>query len=231
MGRRELLRVDARVEVEFKNFDQFYREYTKNISKGGLFIKTENIIPAQSVLEITLKLPDTKPLSLVGEVVHAIEPALAREHGWDAGVGVHFVDFEDGAHQALELYISKQYQQDPQAVSPDRRQHERVALRLRVRFPSREVLQHDYSDDISRGGIFIQTQKSRNIGDRFLVTLVHPDTHEELELMSEVVRLTKLDPGVPGSVNGMGLRFINMDPAKTRAVEKFLGMDFPVAER
>jgi len=223
--------VDAKVEVEFKSFDQFYREYTKNISKGGLFIKTKQALPTQTVLEIMLKLPGEKPLSLVGEVVHCIDVESAQCNGWDAGIGVHFVDFEDGAHQTLEKYVHSRSATDPEILNRDRRRHERVALRLRVRFPSVEVLQHDYSEDISRGGIFIQTQKSRQIGDRFIVTLVHPDSGEELELPSEVVRITQLDPAVPGSVNGMGLRFLDMTEEKTRAVENFLGMEYPVADR
>lgn len=231
MSRRELLRVDAKVEVEFKSFDQFYREYTKNISKGGLFIKTRQALPVQTVLEIMLRLPGEKPLSLVGEVVHCIDAETAECNGWDPGIGVHFVDFEDGAHQALDKYVSLRQQEAPAVAAGDRRKHERVALRLRVRFPSVEVLQHDYSEDISRGGIFIQTQKPRQIGDQFIVTLVHPDTGEELELLGEVVRMTRIDPAVPGSVNGMGLRFIDMNEAKTRAVESFLGLDYPVAGR
>ena len=232
MGGRELLRIDARVEVEFKNFDQFHREYTKNISQGGLFIKTPNSLPPQTIVEITLKLPEVeKPLSMVGEVVHVIDPETAKSHGWDPGMGIHFVDFEERDHQYLNEYVNQRHQENPQAESPDRRRHQRVALRLRVRFPSLEVLRHDYSEDIGRGGIFIQTPKAKKIGDRFTVTLVHPDTGQELDLMSEVVRLTRLDPAVPGSVAGMGLRFLEMDEKKIQTIENFLGMEFPAPEK
>ena len=231
MSRRELLRVQAKVEVEFKSFDQFYGEYTKNISRGGIFIKTRQVLPAQTVLEILLKLPGEKPLFLVGEVVHCMDPETAQRNGWDPGFGVHFVDFEDGDHQALEQYIARHRQESPAALVPDRRRHERALLRLRVRFPSLAVLQHDYSADISRGGIFIQTQKARQIGDQFNLTLVHPDTGVELELQSEVVRSSQLDPGVPGSVSGMALRFINLTEKTAREIELFLRNDSPVPNR
>ena len=219
MSRRELLRVEAKVEVEFKSFDQFYGEYTKNISKGGIFIKTRQSLPAQTVLEILLKLPGEKPLFLVGEVVHCIDAATAENNGWEPGLGVHFVDFEDGDHQAIEQYVARHHQEDPVSLIPDRRRHERVAMRLRVRFPSLAVLQHDYSEDISRGG--------RRIGDQFLLTLVHPDTGVELELPSEVVRSSQADPGVPGSVSGMALRFVNLTEETSREIEQFLGKDHP----
>ena len=226
-----MLRVEAKIEVEFKNFDQFYKEYTKNISKGGMFIKTNKVLKPQTVIEIFLKLPNVdQPLDLVGEVVHAIEPELAKQNNWEAGMGIHFVDFEEEAQKVLHDYVATQYHKDPAARPRDRRQHPRTDSRLRVKFPSLDVLQHDYSEDISRGGIFIQTPKPREVGDRFLITLVHPETGEELELLGEVVRITHQDPKVPGSLSGMGIRFLEMDEKKHQAIEKFLGLDFPADE-
>ncbi len=228
MGRRELLRIDAKVEVEYKSFDQFYTEYTKNISKGGVFIRTDNIYKPQTVLEILLKLPGTEPpLSLVGEVVHVIDKDTAKERGIEPGMGVQFVDFEEGAHQSLDIYVASRIEKKPESLSKDRRRHARVPVRLRVKFPSVEVLQQDYSEDISRGGIFIQTQKPKEVGDRFLVTLVHPETKEEIELMGEVVRVAEGEPHIPGSSKGMGIKFIDMDKEKKEAIRRFLGFNFP----
>ncbi len=226
MGRRELLRIDAKVEVAFKTFDQFYREYTKNLSKGGLFIKTRNPLKPQTVIEINLKLPDREePLNLAGEVVHVIEPEFAESYGWEPGIGVQFIDFEEGAHQELEEYVASMYKEEPAFRTPDRRQHHRSPIRLKVRFPNENVLRQDYSEDISRGGIFIQTKKARNVGDRFILTLVHPTTGAELEIPGEVVRVTTEDPQVPGSVTGMGIRFLEMDDQKQEAIEEFLGLE------
>jgi type IV pilus assembly protein PilZ len=225
MGRRELLRIDAKVEVEYKNFEQFYKEYTKNISKGGLFIKTENTLKPQTVLEISLSIPGTSnPLKIVGEVVHVIEPSLAKAHGWESGMGIHFVDFKEGVKKNIEDYVAKLYKENPVARASDRREHERMAIRLRVKFPSLDVLQHDYSEDISHGGIFIQTQKPRNIGDKFLIILVHPETGEELELEGTVIRVARQDAHSPGSVSGMGIKFQGLDEKKREAINKFLGI-------
>jgi len=228
MGRRDLLRVDAKVEVEYKSFDQFYKEYTKNISKGGIFIKTENILRPQDVLEISLIVPNREqPLKVVGEIVHVITAAEAEQHSWDPGMGVQFVDFEEGAHQALKDYVASVYKDQPRARTPDRRKHERIPLRLRVKFPNIEVLQQDYSEDISHGGIFIQTEKPRNPGDRFVITLVHPETNSELELEGEVVRVSQRNLARPGSISGMGIKFIGIDENKQQAIADFLGGNLP----
>jgi type IV pilus assembly protein PilZ len=230
MGRRDLFRIEMKVEVEFKDFNQFYQEYTKNISKGGIFIKTPNILKPQTVVEIFLKLPDLPtPLAIVGEVVHVLDPETAKANGWDPGMGIHFVDFKESAQQNLEAYIARKYTVEPAARGSDRRRDARVAVRLRVKFPSLDVLQHDYSDDISRGGIFIQTQKPRKIGERFLLTLVHPETSEELEIPAEVVRITGEDPKDPSSVTGMGIKFMDMDENLHQRIETFLGLEFPLS--
>src|SRR4030042_1477104 len=106
MGRRELLRIESKLEVEFKNFDQFFQEYTRNISLGGIFLKTTKMVPIQTVVEIDLKLPDREQtITLVGEVVHAIDPQTAKEQGWEPGLGIHFVDFEEVGKEVLAQYV------------------------------------------------------------------------------------------------------------------------------
>lgn len=223
MSRRELLRIDARVEIEFKSFDHFHREYTKNISKGGIFIKTDKVFKPQTVIEIVLKLPNREsPLSIVGEVVHTIDQEMAEARGWEPGMGLHLVDFEEGSHQSLEEYVDQFLKKDLTPKPHDRRKHQRTAIRLRVKFPSLEVLKYDYSEDISHGGIFIQTQKPRDVGDQFIVTLVHPESGHELELRGEVARVTRQDPKLQDSISGMGIRFVEMDEEKKNGINEFL---------
>jgi type IV pilus assembly protein PilZ len=231
MGRRELFRVDAKVEVEFKSFDQFYREYSKNLSKGGIFIKSNNVLKPQTILEILLKLPgEESDFNILGEVVHVIEPEMSEAHGWEAGMGVHFIDFDQGASEALEKYVAKSYKKKPKERTPDRRSHQRIAVRLRVKFPSIDILRHDYSEDISKGGIFIQTSKPRVVGDKFIITLVHPETKQEIELSGEVMRVTKYNPQVPGNITGMAIKFIDVSKEQKKAIEEFLGLDFSMED-
>ncbi|OGP60615.1 MAG: hypothetical protein A2V67_14405 [Deltaproteobacteria bacterium RBG_13_61_14] len=228
MSRRDLLRIEAKVDVEYQNFEQFFQEYTKNISLGGIFIKTEKMVPVQTVLEIGLKLPElAEPLTLVGEVVHAITPQMAKEHGWEPGLGIHFVDYdEEEAKTKLEQYVRNLTKKHPDKIN-DRRKSHRVPLRLRVKFPNLQTLMEDYAKDISQGGIFIQSENPRQLGDRFIVTMVHPDTKQELELEGEVVRVARREPRDPGSVSGMGIRFVDLDEKAKKAIELFLATDYP----
>jgi uncharacterized protein (TIGR02266 family) len=225
MGRRDLLRVEMKVEVEYKDLQHFYREYTKNLSKGGLFIKTKKVLPQQTVIEITLKIPQfDSPFSLVGEVVHVIEPELAEAHGWDPGMGIQFVDFEEGSKQILDEFGARKYRDNPELRSDDRRQHKRKKLRLRVRFPSEDVLRQDYSQDLSRGGIFIQTAKPRKVGDMIEMTLVHPTTEKELQLNGKVVRIITEDNPRTNMKAGMGIKFIDLREEDKKDIRDFLSL-------
>jgi len=232
MGKRELLRIQAEIEIHFKSFDQFYKEYTANISKGGLFIKTKNPLPPQSVIEVKLFLPDEKnPVSAVGEVVHTITPEFAREKGWDSGIGVQLIDFEETVQKRLEKYIHQQASEKPSVIL-DRRRHSRSVIRMKVRFPDLTTLLENYAKDLSQGGIFIPTNDPKPIGIVINLTLIHPETGEEVELLGEVVRVVtegearenkdqKLTPG-------MGVKFIDVTREQQSALEKFLAVEYPL---
>jgi len=232
MGRRELLRIQAEVEVHFKSFDQFYKEYTRNISKGGIFIKSATPLPPQSVLEIKIFLPGEKnPVDTVGEVVHTIEPEVAKERGWDPGMGVHFVDFPETMQNRLEEYVDSQVKTKPEA-KVDRRKHPRSSIRLKVKFPDLTTLLENYAKDISQGGIFIPTTDPKPVGVIITLTLIHPESHEEVEIQGEVVRVVSekeaREQKAKKLVPGMGIKFINVEPSVQMALERFLAVEYPV---
>ena len=232
MGRRELLRISAEVEVHFKNYDQFFKEYSKDISKGGIFIKTEEPFKPQTVLEVKLFLPGEKePLNAVGEVVHIIDPETAQERGWEPGMGVHFVDFEETMQNRLIKYIAMQAQKKPEIIK-DRRRHPRTSIRIKVRFPDLTTLLENYAKDISQGGIFIPTNDPKPIGTVINLTLIHPETEEEVELEGEVVRVvSETDVQIYKEkklVPGMGIKFVNVSQEQQKALERFVFVEYPV---
>ena len=232
MGRRELLRIESEVEVHFKTFNQFHQEYTRNISKGGIFIKTQNPLPPQTAIEIKLFLPDEpEPIEGVGEVVHIIPPELAEERGWDAGMGVQFVDFEETMQKKLERYIYSRIKENPRLIQ-DRRKHPRAKIRMKVRFPDLTTLLENFAKDISQGGIFIPTNNPKPVGTVMNLTLIHPDTKEEIEVKGEVVRVVTekevFENKEQNLTPGMGIKFIDLTPEQELALERFLAVEYPI---
>ena len=86
------------LKVEYKRLNTFFAEYTKNISKGGTFIKTQSPLPlgTEFVFELSLVSLDTA-IKLRGEVVWTRDAETAPDPDL-AGMGVRF-KFKDEAER------------------------------------------------------------------------------------------------------------------------------------
>lgn len=107
LGRKHQ-RYNAIIEVRFKSKEQFMQEYTRNISKGGIFVATDRPLPANSKVELVLVLPDLpEEVKVTGEIVHTVGPEQARlaGHGSTPGMGIQFIEFEGDGAKVLEAYF------------------------------------------------------------------------------------------------------------------------------
>jgi type IV pilus assembly protein PilZ len=83
---REHARAPIELKVDYKKLNSFFADYTKNISKGGTFIKTKKALPNGTRFLFRLSIPRREaPFELNGEVVHSA-PA-----GDEPGMGIRFV--------------------------------------------------------------------------------------------------------------------------------------------
>lgn len=89
------------------------------------------------------------------------------------------------------------------------RAHARAAVELRVEYKKLNAFFADYTRDISKGGVFIRTDKPLPIGTRYLFKLTVPQRPEPFELLGEVA-WTSTDT----DDCGMGIRFIYADDAQ-----------------
>jgi type IV pilus assembly protein PilZ len=96
-------RVEARrpieLKVEYKRLNTFFADYTKNISRGGTFIKTSRPLPIGTEFLFKLLVPgrDT-PLTIHGQVTRIINPGDAGGED-DPGMAIKFV-YREGDPQA-----------------------------------------------------------------------------------------------------------------------------------
>jgi uncharacterized protein (TIGR02266 family) len=166
-----------------------------------------------------------EPLEMVAEVVHITPPEIAQQRGWDPGMGLHFVDYEETAAKRLEQYIEEQVNLKPE-IKDERREHNRSSTLLKLRFPDLATLVGNYAKDISQGGIFIPTNDPKPVGIYITLPLVQPDSGEELEIMGKVERVVTEKEAQEQKqkhlVPGMGIKFINLDSAQRQALKQFL---------
>jgi type IV pilus assembly protein PilZ len=102
---REHARAPIELKVDYKKLNSFFADYTKNISKGGTFIKTRKTLPVGTRFLFRLSVPGrTSPFELNGDVVHA------TSNGDEPGMGIRFVwadeleriEFERVVEQLME---------------------------------------------------------------------------------------------------------------------------------
>src|SRR5690349_21318423 len=92
------------LKVEYKRLNTFFADYTKNISKGGTFIRTNTPLDVGTTFVFVLTVPepsfDNAPVSLelTGQVKWTVAPEAATEEN-PAGMGIQFV-FKDPMEQA-----------------------------------------------------------------------------------------------------------------------------------
>jgi type IV pilus assembly protein PilZ len=110
--RRREARAPIELKVEYKRLNTFFYDYTKNISKGGTFIKTERPLGIGTIFLFKLLIPSqTVPLALRGEVRWVVKdgsprpPEIAADH--DPGMGIRFMYDDPDQRRGLEEVVEK----------------------------------------------------------------------------------------------------------------------------
>ena len=110
--RRREARAPIELKVEYKRLNTFFYDYTKNISKGGTFIKTDKPLGIGTVFLFKLIIPaQAEPLALRGEVrwiVKEGEPLPPQAPpGHEPGMGIKFIYDDADQRKDLEAIVSK----------------------------------------------------------------------------------------------------------------------------
>jgi type IV pilus assembly protein PilZ len=99
--RRNDVRRPIELKVEYKRLNTFFADYTKNISRGGTFIKTARPLPVGTEFLFKLFIPGrSDPLTIHGEVQRIVTGQDVDGDGTpDEGMAIKFV-YREGDPQA-----------------------------------------------------------------------------------------------------------------------------------
>jgi type IV pilus assembly protein PilZ len=98
--RREVTRLPVELRVEYRRLNSFFADYTKNISKGGTFIRTSKPLDVGTEFVFVLSLPTlNEQLQLNGEVMWVVTDAEATSEQ-PSGMGIKF-RFNDEDERAM----------------------------------------------------------------------------------------------------------------------------------
>jgi len=98
-------RVIARCVVEFERLDQRVRAESEDLSRRGIFVRTDELLPVGAVTEVDITLPDTITFKVFARVAHLLSPSAARALGRHVGMGFEFLDTDGGGLDALSAYL------------------------------------------------------------------------------------------------------------------------------
>jgi type IV pilus assembly protein PilZ len=103
--RRGADRAPITLRVEYKRVNTFFADYTKNISKGGTFIRTARPLDVGTEFMFVLSLPESMELELKGVVKWVVSESDASDEK-PAGMGIQFVFADDAQRTAVETVVS-----------------------------------------------------------------------------------------------------------------------------
>jgi type IV pilus assembly protein PilZ len=96
-----------RLKVDYRRLNSFFADYTKNISKGGTFIRTSKPLGVGTEFVFVLSLPTlNEQLQLNGEVMWVVTDAQATEDQ-PPGMGIKFRFDNDGDRLKVEQFVER----------------------------------------------------------------------------------------------------------------------------
>ena len=97
-------RLPVEVKVDYRTVGSFITDYTKNISRGGVFIRTSLPLEVGEHIRLRITLPDgDAPFALDG-VVKWVSTLRDRDKH-PPGMGVEFTNFSDQVKEQLERLV------------------------------------------------------------------------------------------------------------------------------
>jgi type IV pilus assembly protein PilZ len=105
--RRRHLRGPIELKVEYKRVNTFFSDYTKNISNGGTFIRTDNPLGVGTEFLFKLHVPAlAEPITLKGRVQWIIT-ASSAEADESPGMGIQFIYESDTQRRQVQTMVEQ----------------------------------------------------------------------------------------------------------------------------
>ena len=105
---REHVRFAEQVQVIFDDPKEILRQLTENISKGGLFITTDQPKAKGETVQLRMVIPQImEDIHVEGKVAFSIDMAAAERLMRPPGMGVKFVKFAKGDREKFTSFIEK----------------------------------------------------------------------------------------------------------------------------
>ncbi|MEM9489878.1 MAG: TIGR02266 family protein [Myxococcota bacterium] len=105
MGKRQFQRIPYSVEVEFRTASSFLVAYSVNLSRGGIFIETDQELPIGAEIALRFAVPGVGCIELSGEVAWQ-RPDDGPLAYLPAGIGIRFQAMDPALGAVIDQLVS-----------------------------------------------------------------------------------------------------------------------------
>lgn len=212
--KRTSKRILSRVRVHFGPKTTEYLGFALNLSASGLYLSSTRIFPPPTALQIRLEPVGAAPIELRGHVRWGLHVPQKLVMVVRPGMGVLL---DSPPQEYLDFFSKLMRQAKPPRTSP------RVEARLEVRFYHRDQFVKVYTENISRGGLFIVTDVILAPGTEVGVDLVIPDLATVWHLTGRVAyRLDAETARHLESQAGVGVELTETEPSVLEAFRAYV---------
>jgi uncharacterized protein (TIGR02266 family) len=138
MSEREHPRMPYGVQVEFRTSSSFLIMYSVNLSRGGLFLETDQDIPEGSPIALSLAVPGAGAIDVAGVVMW--RRALDSPDG-PPGLGIEFADIAPQLGAVIDQLVSSFHGMQILVLSGDRQDRTTLARSIKSIISTAEILQ------------------------------------------------------------------------------------------
>ena len=184
-----------KLRLAFQSAADFEREFHSNLSKGGVFVPSDESFELREFLSVELALDYRHSVvTLKGEVVHLVPPDMA-ELGGTPGVAVQF----QGPAQAVRDRLASILEagSEPEAYGPpEQRYAKRMPVRVVAKIEGGKGAVEGHTRDLSQSGVLVSVPgRGLPVGERVHLTLDDPESGETVAVEGRVARELRSDEG------------------------------------
>ena len=127
--KRRQSRAALEIRVEYRTVGSFLSDYVVNISRGGLFIRTDHPLKIGSSVRLVFSLPGMPfPFDLSGEVKR-IQDGQRSTPADVPGMGIEFVHLDERIQKRIEAYVKKHTEEVPESIRESQAEPPKVSFR------------------------------------------------------------------------------------------------------
>jgi uncharacterized protein (TIGR02266 family) len=97
----DFLRAPLSGTVRFWNWNRPAVGEAREISAGGIFVQTDDVLPEGSRLTLRLEVPGFRSVTVLGQVVRTVKGGVLNP----AGMGIRFLDLMPGDQRAIIEFV------------------------------------------------------------------------------------------------------------------------------